>query len=42
MPEDVTVSLREADYKIFGIVGERDDVYMRLMHKMKDEIPSLN
>jgi pimeloyl-ACP methyl ester carboxylesterase len=39
MPEDVTVSLREAKYKIFGIVGERDEVFMKLMHKMKDEIP---
>jgi pimeloyl-ACP methyl ester carboxylesterase len=37
MPDDVTGSLKDA--KIFGIVGEGDDVFMRLMHKMKEEIP---
>ena len=35
MPEDVTDSLRDANYKVFGIVGEGDEVFMRLMHKMK-------
>ena len=40
MPDDVTDSLKDA--KIFGIVGEGDDVFMRLMQKMKEEIPSLN
>jgi 3-oxoadipate enol-lactonase len=39
MPEDVTDSLKDTDLKIFGIVGEGDDVFMRLMHKMKQEIP---
>ena len=39
MPEDVTDSLRDANYKVFGIVGEKDEVFMRLMHKMKEEIP---
>ena len=38
MPEDVTDSLRDANYKVFGIVGEKDEVFMRLMHKMKEEI----
>ena len=37
MPDDVTNSLK--DVKIFGIVGEGDDVFMRLMQKMKEEIP---
>ena len=37
MPDDVTDSLKDA--KIFGIVGEGDDVFMRLMQKMKEEIP---
>ena len=39
MPENVTTSLKNANYKIFGIVGEGDEVFMRLMHKMKEEIP---
>jgi 3-oxoadipate enol-lactonase len=39
MPDDVTDSLKDAKLKIFGIVGEGDDVFMRLMHKMKEEIP---
>jgi 3-oxoadipate enol-lactonase len=39
MPENVTGSLKNANYKIFGIVGEGDDVFMRLMHKM-EEIPA--
>lgn len=37
MPDDVTNSLKDA--KIFGVVGEGDDVFMRLMQKMKEEIP---
>jgi 3-oxoadipate enol-lactonase len=40
MPDHVTSSLRNTNCKIFGIVGEGDEVFMRLMHKMKDEIPS--
>jgi 3-oxoadipate enol-lactonase len=39
MPDDVTDSLKDTKLKIFGIVGEGDDVFMRLMHKMKEEIP---
>jgi 3-oxoadipate enol-lactonase len=39
MPIDVTDSLKDANHKIFGIVGEGDDVFMRLMHKMKEDIP---
>jgi len=37
MSDDVTESLKDA--KIFGIVGGGNDVFMRLMHKMKEEIP---
>jgi len=40
MPENVTNSLKKANYKIFGIVGEGDEVFMRLMHKMKKELPT--
>lgn len=40
MPKDVTDSLRNADYKIFGIVGESDEVFMRLMHTMTEELPN--
>lgn len=39
MPDHVTDSLKNTNYKIFGIVGEADDVFMRLMHKMKGELP---
>jgi 3-oxoadipate enol-lactonase len=39
MPEDVTDALRDVNYKVYGIVGEGDEVFMRLMHKMKEEIP---
>lgn len=40
MPENVTASLKNANYKMFGIVGEGDEVFMRLMYKMKEEIPT--
>lgn len=40
MPENVTSSLKNANYKKFGIVGEGDEVFMRLMHEMKKEIPT--
>lgn len=40
MPENVTNLLKKANYKIFGIVGEGDEVFMRLMHKMKKELPT--
>ena len=40
MPENVTDSLKNINYKMFGIVGEGDEVFMRLMHKMKEEIPT--
>jgi len=39
MPENVTDSLKNQTYKIFGIVGEGDEVFMRLMDKMRNEIP---
>ena len=39
MPENVNNTLKNTNYKIFGIVGEGDKVFMRLMHKMKEEIP---
>ena len=39
MPENVNNTLNNTNYKIFGIVGEGDEVFMRLMHKMKEEIP---
>lgn len=42
MPENVTDSLKNAKYEIFGIVGEGDEVFMRLMHIMKKEIPSFD
>lgn len=42
MPENVTTSLKNANYRIFGIVGEGDEVFMRLMHKMKEEITRFN
>jgi pimeloyl-ACP methyl ester carboxylesterase len=40
MPENVTDSLKNINYKMFGIVGEGDEVFMRLMHKMKEELPT--
>ena len=33
MSEDVTDSLKDTNLKIFVIVGEGDDVFMRLMQK---------
>lgn len=39
MPENVTSLLKNANYKIFGIVGEGDEVFLRLMDKMRQEIP---
>lgn len=39
MPEKVTNSLKNNNYKVFGIVGEGDEVFMRLMDKMRQEIP---
>jgi 3-oxoadipate enol-lactonase len=40
MPKDVTISLKDVDYKIFGVVGEGDEVFVRLMNKMRQEIPA--
>lgn len=40
MPENVNNTLKNTNYKIFGIVGEGDEVFMRLMHKMKEEMPT--
>lgn len=39
MPTDVTNSLEDANYEIFGIVGEGDTVFLRLMNKMRQQIP---
>jgi pimeloyl-ACP methyl ester carboxylesterase len=39
MPIDVTTSLENANYGIFGIVGDGDIVFLRLMNKMRQEIP---
>lgn len=38
MPENVNSSLEDTHYKIFGIVGEGDEVFVRLMNKMRKEI----
>ena len=40
MPKDLTDSLKNADYKIFGIVGEGDEVFMRLLNIMREELPN--
>ena len=39
MPKDVTRLLINANYNIFGIVGEGDKVFLKLMDKMTQEIP---
>jgi pimeloyl-ACP methyl ester carboxylesterase len=39
MPDNVNNILKNTNHKIFGIVGEGDEVFMRLMQKMKEEIP---
>jgi 3-oxoadipate enol-lactonase len=39
MPENVTSWLKNKNSQIFGIVGEGDEVFLRLMGKMRQEIP---
>ncbi len=39
MPDDVNDVLRDADCKLYGIVGSEDDVFVNLKSKMKQEIP---
>ena len=40
MPNDINNVLRNADCKLYGIVGSKDDVFMNLKNKMKQEIPT--
>lgn len=42
MPNDINNVLRNADCKLYGIVGSKDDVFMNLKNKMKQEIPKFN
>jgi pimeloyl-ACP methyl ester carboxylesterase len=42
MPNDINTALRDADCKLYGIVGSKDDVFMNLKNKMKQEIPKFN
>jgi pimeloyl-ACP methyl ester carboxylesterase len=39
MPDDINDVLRNADCKLYGIVGSDDEVFMNLKSKMKQEIP---
>ena len=39
MPDDINNVLRNADCKLYGIVGSDDEVFMNLKNKMKQEIP---
>ena len=39
MPNDINNVLRNANCKLYGIVGSKDDVFMNLKNKMKKEIP---
>ena len=39
MPHDINKVLRNANCKLYGIVGSKDDVFMNLKNKMKKEIP---
>lgn len=39
MPDDINSILRNADCKLYGIVGNEDDVFMNLKKKMDQEIP---
>ncbi len=39
MPKDINDILKNADCKLYGIVGSEDDVFMNLKAKMKQEIP---
>jgi 3-oxoadipate enol-lactonase len=42
MPDDINNILKNADCKLYGIVGNKDDVFMNLKKKMKQEIPKFN
>ncbi len=42
MPDDINNVLRNADCKLYGIVGSDDEVFMNLKSKMKQEIPKFN
>lgn len=42
MPNDINTVLRNSDCKLYGIVGSKDDVFMNLKNKMKQEIPKFN
>jgi pimeloyl-ACP methyl ester carboxylesterase len=39
MPENITQDLDIANHKLFGIVGSKDEVFVRLTNEMKREIP---
>lgn len=42
MPNDINSVLRNANCKLYGIVGSKDDVFLNLKNKMKEEIPQFN
>ena len=42
MPNDINSVLRNANCKLYGIVGSKDDVFMNLKNEMKQEIPKFN
>ena len=42
MPNDINNVLRNANCKLYGIVGSKDNVFMNLKNKMKKEIPNFN
>lgn len=35
--DDVTLALKDADIRLFGIVGNEDKVFVQLMEKMKKD-----
>ena len=39
MPNDINNVLKNANCNLYGIVGSKDDVFMNLKNKMKQEIP---
>jgi pimeloyl-ACP methyl ester carboxylesterase len=42
MPNDINNVLRNANCKLYGIVGSKDDIFMNLKNEMKQEIPKFN
>ncbi len=42
MPDDINNVLKNADCKLYGIVGSDDEVFMNLKSKMKQELPKFN